>query len=141
MPILSRSSFQSFPNPTNSKQRTSMSLCSVCSQLDIGLENTPDQILGQYGDILERSHGLGTHYDGCGGCAFFCAVLQTSNRWNSRVSELSGHTVVLASMRLDVRAPHEMDRRRYSIDDLLFDVCTEEESQGTLTWKRLQSSR
>jgi hypothetical protein len=107
-----------------------MELCDVCSQLILWPEKVRPQALGPYDEILEKSQRLGPGRSGCGGCAFFCTVLHNSGKWQFRVSELSGHVVFLTSMRLDVRLPEKAKGSTYGTDDLLFDVCTEEDISG-----------
>jgi hypothetical protein len=107
-----------------------MELCHVCSQLNLSLEHVKTQPLGPYEDILAKSHSIGPGGGGCGGCEFFCAVLQSSETWHSRISELAGRIVFISSMRLDVRKPDKIDSSSYAVDDLCFDVCTEKESTG-----------
>jgi hypothetical protein len=109
-----------------------MELCNVCSQLDLTFGFRDSQTLGPYEELLSKSHGIGPGRGGCGGCAFFCAVLQTSRSWSSRISELTGRVVVFHSKRLDVRTTDDINGSSYSVDDLLFDICTENENPGAL---------
>jgi hypothetical protein len=80
-----------------------MELCSVCSQLDPFLRHWEERILGPYDELLLKSHSLGSSLAGCGGCAFFCMVIQNSDRWSGRIPELSNQTLVRTSWGLVAR--------------------------------------
>jgi hypothetical protein len=95
-----------------------MSLCKVCDALNLDEKETN---LGEYNEILTRAN------NGCGGCRFFCDILLTSASWKDRISQLPGHIVFLSRKRLDVRKPEDINSRRWSCDDLLFDYCTSED--------------
>lgn len=102
-----------------------MPLCTVCDALDLAQHDRGDEPrLGEYEEIHSRAK------DGCEGCKFFCDILQSSQSWKERVSELSGHIVFLSSQRLDVKKPDKLDRRTYSCDDLLFDYTVSEDYTG-----------
>jgi hypothetical protein len=103
-----------------------MSLCDVCVILNPELTENEEARLGEYNDMSKRADS------GCRGCEFFCTIIRNSYRWKDRLNELPGHIVFLNSLRLDIRAPDEIDGRSYSSDDLLFDICTAEGVIGML---------
>lgn len=110
-----------------------MPVCDICENLDLKLEGGregEEQSLGSYDEILSRAKGSpwgpDPDTDGCGGCAFFCAVLQGSWSWGERQAELSGKLVFLSSLRLDVRSPERAGRRTYAADDLVLDLYADE---------------
>ena len=104
-----------------------MALCDVCEALDLKHTKHGESQLGEYSHILSQADG------GCEGCKFFTGILKRSPSWNTRLSELPGHVVFLASQRLDVREPDKLDTRTYSADDKLFDVCVSEDYKGVLS--------
>jgi hypothetical protein len=104
-----------------------MPLCTVCDALELGPTSRRDGTeprLGEYDEMRSRAE------NGCEGCKFFCDILQSSNSWRERVSELSGKIIFLSSQRLDVRKPDRLDRSTYSCDDLLFDYTVSEDYTG-----------
>jgi len=101
-----------------------MELCSVCSSLSLGLKHER-QALGPYDEILSKSKSLGEGRGGCGGCAFFCTILHGSNSWSYRLEKLPGHFVFFGSLRLDVKKTGNTTSTSWSVDDLLFDLCTD----------------
>ncbi|KAG9189867.1 hypothetical protein G6011_06735 [Alternaria panax] len=109
-----------------------MVLCSVCSQLNITLSDTASQILGLYEEIRDRSYGSDADHGGCGGCEFFCRLLETS----FSESKLLGKTVDFASTRLILNEYfYESDGKRTwmcKVDDHVLEICTEQESKDSV---------
>ena len=110
-----------------------MELCSVCSELDLHRRFREEQILGPYDELLLRSYSVGPSRGGCGGCAFFCALLRNSGRWCNRILGLSGRIIILQNQGLVARASSEpTDISQQPDSDLLLGICTEEDRTGVL---------
>ncbi|KAG0648754.1 hypothetical protein D0Z07_4765 [Hyphodiscus hymeniophilus] len=107
-----------------------MTLCTICDSIDLGSASIgarpslhPETTLGLYPELLTRAK------EGCEACEFFCRTLQSSVSWKDRLDVLEDRIVVFSGLRLDVRK-NQKQRRSWSCDDLLFDVCVPEEYQG-----------
>ena len=109
-------------------RKSSIELCSVCSELNLDPRRREEQILGLFDELLLRSHSLGPGRLGCGGCTYFGGVLQSSTYWSDRVSELSGLLVVLTCHGLDTRTIGGSGQCIYP--DLLLETCSEEGQMG-----------
>lgn len=105
----------------------SMGLCSVCSELEL-TNSRRHEFLGTFNELILKSRGSGDGRSGCGGCAFFCTVIQNSDRWRSRHSELPDHTVVLDSEKV----LHILGFDLHTGHDTMFDTCTAEGRSGKL---------
>jgi len=109
-----------------------MELCSVCSELDL-FPHSPhrygNQTLGSYDELVLRSQSLGPGRAGCGGCEFFSAMVQSSERWCDRIPELSDSIIILAFHGLRVKASSDTvywPSERPDFDLELSDVVPEE---------------
>ncbi|KAK8025397.1 heterokaryon incompatibility protein-domain-containing protein [Apiospora arundinis] len=113
-----------------------MSLCNVCENLVLQPKafkracGSKRQSLGNYDEILRKANDNGLReqpeQEGCGGCAFFCDVLQGSQSWRERHEKLEGKLVFLDSSRLDVRWPERAGGSSYAVDDLMLDLYSDE---------------
>lgn len=104
-----------------------MSLCEVCESFDFGQDKSRmfGTILGVYDELVSRSDS------GCESCKFFCAILQSSGRWKTRLEELSQKVVVFNHLSLDAKDPEELNSIRFSsANDMAFDMCAPEGAEG-----------
>jgi hypothetical protein len=104
-----------------------MSLCEVCESLDFEQDKSRmfGTILGVYDELVSRSDS------GCESCKFFCAILQSSRRWKTRLEELSQKVVVFNRLSLDAKDPEELNSIRFSsANDMAFDMCAPEGAEG-----------
>lgn len=120
-----------------------MELCSVCSQLVLPPPFLEEQILGPYDELLRKSRSLGPGRAGCGGCAFFSAIVGSSERWCDRIPELLDSIIILIFNGLRVRTSSgPIDLLREQTDgDLELKTYVVEEKTGVLQydWARSNS--
>jgi hypothetical protein len=106
-----------------------MELCSVCSQLDLSPWPYEAHTLGLYDELLLKSNTLGPGLGGCGGCAFFAEILQTSDCWRNRMSGLRGLSIFFDKTQgLGTRA--FSGPIVYAFGDLNLEICTKTDTTG-----------
>jgi hypothetical protein len=100
-----------------------MPLCEDCDTWDLEEKGPFGVTLGKYDDLVVKSDA------GCQSCKFFCAVLQSSDRWRTRLDELSGRVVAFCNLRLDAREAGDIGMTM-SADDLCLDMCVASDYEG-----------
>lgn len=100
-----------------------MPLCEDCDTWDLETKKGFGVTLGSYDDLLVKAN------EGCEGCKFFCAVLQSSDRWKNRLEELSERVVAFSQLRLDAREKGTFGMTM-SADDCCLDMCVTSDYEG-----------
>ena len=114
-------------------------LCSTCSQLipqswkssrSYTEEYNECHTIGSYAEIVVRALSLGPGRGGCGGCAFFCAILQSPQDSSSSSMRLSDETILEFTGRfLHVKTPNQVDGGFYE-HTIPWVLCTTNEKNG-----------
>ena len=116
-------------------------LCSICSQLIPQSWNPKSSRLytdvydewhtiGSYDETVVRALSLGPGRRGCGGCAFFCAILQGPKDSSSSSMRLSDETILeFTGSFLHVKTPNQVDGGFYE-HTIPWVLCTTNEKNG-----------
>ena len=100
-----------------------MPLCEDCDTWDLEKKSPFGVILGPYDDLMIKADA------GCESCKFFCAVVQSSDRWRGRRDGLSGRKIAFCNQRLDARKP-DFEGMVMAADDLCLDKCVASDYDG-----------